>query len=300
MYLADALSDLCCDDCAQGAPCSSGLGFDIAPPDRLGLTLPGFVQDTLDFLPPSGMADGLDILNGVAVGLDFVPGVGPIASELVSTFGPALASIFQIGAGRHEADIITGPPNYVQNSVMNQITSISRTALNSSSIPQLQQFIQQLRNLRSAWLTFLGNTSHFHDGRASQQAANDTMPYLDGTCGYHWPPPLNPGQGAGCGGAWPTDFGYGAGLLGALERRLIDAGGQLPPPVITQGGSPFGPQLQFQTPGAPVIPQPGTLPPVSPIRTIPSGGVIPVSGGISTPMLAAGAVGLLLLSRLIP
>lgn len=303
MYLPEA----CCDDCLRGLPCSApGLGFAIDSrlehATGLGLTLPSFISDvqqTLDFVPPAGMSQGLDILNGVASGLDFVPGVGPLASSVVSIFSSALSSFdhwLHIGAGRSEADLITGPPNHIQDQVMNQIKSISYVGLSSNSVQQLQALIQELYQLRASWLTFISNTSHFHDGRASEQAANTVMPYLDGTCGYHWPPPMNPGQREGCGGAWATDFGYGAGLLGALEKGLADRGGQVSPPQITQGMSPFGPYLQTPIPGLPEIPQAGTLPPVSPIRTIQSAGVVPVGGLSSSAPLLLGAAGVLFLS----
>jgi hypothetical protein len=325
VYLA-SLDELgiCCDDCARGLPCSSqGLGFSLAPEYEhsagLGLTLPDWLvppsdsqdgsspsvlsiaQQGLSFLAPDGMSNGVDILNAAAIGLDFVPGVGPLASSVVSTFGPAVASIFHIGAGRKEADVITGPPNHVQDQVMNQIKAISYVGLKpDATVQRLQALIQELYQLRAAWLTFLGNTSHFHDGRASEQAANTVMPYLDGTCGYHWPPPMNPGQRSDCGGAWPTDWGYGAGLLGALEKGLVDRGGQIPPPQLTQGQGVLGiPTLETLTPGQAWLPQPGTLPPVSPIRNLQPTSVIPVGGGTSLtmPLVLGSAAALFLFMR---
>jgi hypothetical protein len=312
VYLGEQLADFCCEDCARGLPCSSaGLGFSLAPEYEhstgLGLTLPSFIsdiQDTLNFVPPAGMSNGLDILNGVAAGLDFVPGVGPLASSVVSIFSSAFSAFgnwLHLGAGRKEADVITGPPNHVQDQVMNQIKAISYVGLNpNATVQQLQALIQELYQLRAAWLTFISNTSHFHDGRASEQAANTVMPYLDGTCGYHWPPPMNPGQRQGCGGAWPTDWGYGAGLLGALEKGLVDRGGQIPPPQLTQGQGVLGiPTLETLTPGQAWLPQPGTLPPVSPIRNLQPTTVIPVGGGTSLtmPLVFGSAAALFLFMR---
>jgi hypothetical protein len=303
VYLGEALADLCCDSCAHGGECESpGLGFTL--PEGLTTSSDGngsfswsdVAGQALSFLSPDGMSSGSDIINAVAMGLNAVPGVGPIASSIVSTFGPALSSILHIGAGRTEADIITGPPNHVQDAVFNRIVAISQVGLSSTSVPQLQALAAELQQLRAAWLTFLGNTSHFRDGRASQQAANTIMPYIDGTCGYHWPPPLNPGQTSGCGGAWPNDSGYGAGLLGALLRRIVDNGGQISSPQLTQGTGPFGPSLQTPIPGLPMLPQGGYLPPVAPLSTIRSAGIFPVgSSGISMPIAIGGAAALALL-----
>ncbi len=317
---ADAgLSGFCCADCAAGGSCASGLsgmGLNIADiPDELTFVDPdtnttsGGVGHSLLDASLKAFQSGDPIsgaLTVAATAASFIPGVGPIASgviQLGSQFMGNLAHWLSLGAGRKEADMITSGPNgNIQDAVFRRIQDIAAEGLNSVNIKTLQNDVIELQQLRSLWLTFLSNTSHFTDGRASTQAADSIMPYLDGTCGYHWPPPLRPDYSSGCGtthptpfgNAWPGDWGYGAGLLGALTRRLIDLGGQ----VImypTQGAGV--PSLRPAIPGLPAIPQAGYLPPVSPLSPIRAGLIPDISGSSNLVPIAIGGLALLMLSR---
>jgi hypothetical protein len=237
-----------------------------------------------------------------------IPGVGPIAAgalQIAGTMGKNFAQWFHLGTGRREADLITGPPDYIQNKVFQRIVDIGNQGLNSTNILEIQNLVIELQQLRSLFLTFLSNTSQFHDGRASVQAADTVMPYLDGTCGYHWPPPLVPDFIADCGtvhqtptgNAWPGSWdGYGSGLLGALRKHIVDYGGQVPAFNLTQGVGV--PSLAYAIPGLAQLPQAGYLPPVSPLSPIQTAGFIPdLSAGVSTPAMVAAAAGLFFLLR---
>jgi hypothetical protein len=313
----------CCMGCAMGTGCESGLGQDpltdftggvpaFLPPDQ-PTSAPTVEQQILEgsinFVSPSTGDSGPSILSAVAAGTNFVPGVGPIASPLVGVIGTwfrALDNWLHIGGGRSEADLITKSPyGNIQDQVFQHIKSIGDQVTGSTPVPELQAFQRQLEQLRSAWLTFLSNTTHFHDGRAPAQAANSIMPFLDGTCGYHWPPPLVPDWNTACGtdhptpfgNAWVTDWGYGSGLLGVIKRRIVDAGGQLAPPQLTQGFTGI-PGLDTPTPGRAYLPQAGYLPASGPLPTWSSTGVQPVQAGFPASSLLAIAAGLFLMKML--
>jgi hypothetical protein len=203
-----------CPECRAAA----GLGFT----DITGAL--SDVSDTFTALGTSG-----SVLGGVEAGLDFVPGVGPIASSVLSIFQQALSTFTSwIGSGRREENIIVP----VQNQLMNQlgvITNGFRTGT-TPSIYQLQQWYTEVWQLGLAFMEFVLKPQ-FTDRRASGQALNTVMPYIDGTCGYAVPlgSVATPSQ-SGCirwgGGQLGGDGSDG--MLGALGRAIVAFGGSIP------------------------------------------------------------------------
>ena len=195
-------------------------------------------------------------------------GVGAVLGGALAV-GLALTKL--IGRGRSEADIITP----IQNQLINpqgtgQLDQITQMLVRNPSVSGLQAMYQQVGAIGRAFMEFVQDPS-FQDGRASAQALNTIMPYIDGTCGYTWPPPMQPTQadcirwGDGTPGGVGTD-----GMLGAIGRAILRLGGMVPPPLVTQGYGSTVPRLAPSgTQTFPWIPGTGDLPnnsPLSPIR----------------------------------
>jgi hypothetical protein len=172
------------------------------------------------------------VLGAVAVGANFIPGVGPILSGPVSLFGRAI-SAFQswlgIGSGRVEADVIVPRANEL-TSELGVITD-QILAGSSPSLSQLDSLYREVWQLAVGYMEFVA-MKDFADRRASGQALNTMMPYIDGTCGYPVPLPLRipyPSQvdclrwGDGTIGGGGTN-----GMLGAIARAIQGAGGAVP------------------------------------------------------------------------
>ncbi len=202
-------------------------------------------------------------------------GVGAVIGAAIAV---ALALTKLIGRGRAEADIIVP----VQNQLINpqgtgQLDQITHMLVQNPNVTGLQSLYDTVGRIGTAFIDFVSNP-RFTDGRASVQALNTIMPYINGTCGYSWPPPMHPNQancirwGDGTPGGVGTD-----GMMGAIARAILRLGGQVPPPLPTQTAGPYQ-QLQYQgSQTFPYIPQAGTLPanaPLSPLRPQ----VIPVVG----------------------
>lgn len=191
----------------------------------LGFNLPGAVTDVYQ----AGSTGS--VLDAVQTGLNFVPGVGTMASSAMSTFRQALDTLeqwFHIGAGRNEADAIVP----LQNRMMDNLGIITNQILTGStpSIAQLVDFYVEVWQLALGFMEFVSQDV-FVDRRASGQALNTVMPYIDGTCGYAEPlgQAPYPGQrncltwGDGTVGGPGTD-----GMLGAIGRGIEALGGTVP------------------------------------------------------------------------
>jgi hypothetical protein len=239
-------------------------------------------------LGPTGLVAAGLVTTGVGAALGVALAVGLALTKL-------------IGRGRNEADIITP----IQNQLVNpqgtgQLDQITQMFVRNPTMQGLQALYDQVQRIGAAWLEFLSDPA-FNDGRASQQAADTIMPYINGSCGYHWPPPLKPSQsnciqwGDGTPGGPGTD-----GMLGALARAIIRAGGTVPPPLITQGyGSSIATLGPSGSQNFPFIPQAGTIPANAPLSPLRPSSVPVISAGIGfdiSTVLLVGA-GLYLLQK---
>jgi len=222
------------------------------------------------------------ILGAVATGANFVPVVGQIASGAMQIFNTVLSAFTSwIGSGRAEADVIV--PH--QNDLVSRLDSITNQIVIGAnpSLATLDALYREVWELAVGFQEFV-DLREFTDRRASGQALNTVMPYLDGTCGYPVPLPLRipyPSQvdcltwGDGTLGGPGTN-----GMLGAIGRAIVLAGGTVPslPSIIDSVNN--GIAVSGSTP-------PGSLPP---------GGVI--TSGFSTPLaLGLGILALFLFSR---
>lgn len=223
---------------------------------------------------PSDGSGNLSVLDMVSAGASAIPGVGPVAAitaqsvvQMIQQFGAWLG----IGAGRHEADIIVP----VQNNLMTSLGTITNQILTGStaSADTLAGFYQQVWILGVAFQEFVLQKT-FTDRRASGQALNTVMPYIDGSCGYPVPvgPTATPGAqncltwGDGTLGGPGTN-----GMLGALGRAIANAGGSTPVLMDLHQAANRG--LPPQT-AATVNPVTGTIP-----GTIPAGsGTVSIAG----------------------
>jgi hypothetical protein len=180
-------------------------------------------------------------------------GLGQWVEALMA--GQSILENLHLRPGATEADAIVP----VQNGLMDhlgKITDAIRVGRNPT-IAQLQAYLRDVYESGEKFKDFVLQEG-FTDRRASGQALNTVMPYIDGTCGY--PVPLGgearPSQqncvrwGGGTLGGDGSD-----GMVGAIQRAIILRGGQLPPMQPTQGSVP-----QLTYPPYNPLPQAGTLP----------------------------------------
>jgi hypothetical protein len=192
------------------------------------------------------------------------------------------------GEGSREADVIVP----IQNQAVAQLDQVTQALVRSPSVTGLQNLYRQVEKIGRDFAAFISD-ERFEDGRASEQAANTVMPYIDGTCGYSWPPPMRATQrnclrwGDGTPGGVGTD-----GMLGAISRAILRQGGTLPPPLLTQG---YGAGYAVLAPGGsqsyPWIPQSGTIPNISPLPSIRPSPVPVVSAGMGDMLLPVVLLG---------
>lgn len=240
-------------------------------------------------LGPSGLvATGL-ISTGVGAALGAALAVG-------------LALLKLVGRGRSEADLITPIQNQLINSHgTGQLDQITQMLVHNPSVQGLQALYDQVQRIGSAFIDFVSQPA-FKDGRASAQALNTIMPYINGTCGYTWPPPMNPTTqncihwGDGTPGGVGTD-----GMLGAIARAILQQGGTVPPLRITQG---YGTTIPTLAPSGsqsyPWLPQTGMIPATAPLSPLRPSIVPTVSAGIGDgllPALLIGGVAFMLLRK---
>jgi hypothetical protein len=231
---------------------------------------------------PSMGTGNTSILQTLANGADFIPGVGAIDAMTGGAFTTILSMFGQwfnlIGAGRREANIIVP----VQNQLMAHLGTITNQILVGLS-PDTGVLTQLYRDV---WASGVGFQEfvlmcNFTDRRASGQALNTVMPYIDGSCGYQVPLGLQ---------ATPTQFnciswgdgtigGVGTnGMLGAIARALTAAGSTVPNLPDLHQSANMGIRPTQVTGGGITIP-----------------GLPPTIAGISTPLVLLGLVGAYLL-----
>jgi hypothetical protein len=256
------------------------------PPDygRLrGLGLDPTTFDMNALQVPSVGSGNVSVLQTMAVGGNFVPGVGQIGGAILSTFTTFLnqfESWFHIGAGRREADIITPVQNNLVNNTLNGITNQILTGSNPSC-DTLQSLYRQVWTAGVAFQEFV-LMRQFTDRRASGQALNTIMPYIDGSCGDAVPVAFT---------ATPTQFnclswgdgtvgGVGQnGMLGALARAMAVFQCDVPQLPDLHQAANYGIKPASFVPGA--------------------GGLLPATiMGVSTPLaLVIGLAGLFLYKK---
>jgi len=181
---------------------------------------------------------------------------------------------FGIGQGRQEADLIVP----VQNQLMDHLGAVT-DAFRVSAVPSpdLEDIIQLANAVKqyAAYFKAFVADPRFTDGRASAQALDTVMPYINGTCGYQPFVLQATVAGQSCGVRWGDGQVGGPGydgMLGTLKRAAESMGGT----IDTN------------------IPQASTLPPITPVYTPPPY----ATSGFSTPMLVAiGALVIFMWSR---
>lgn len=230
-------------------------------------------------LGPTGLVAAGLVSSGVGAALGAALAVGLALTKL-------------IGRGRQEADVIVP----VQNQLINpagtgQLDQITQVFLQRPSVAGLQSLMTQIQRIGNAFMDFIEDPA-FKDGRASEQAANTIFPYLDGSCGYSWPPPMQSSRrncltwGAGTPGGPGTD-----GMLGALTRAILAQGGYAAPLSPTQG---WGSNIQRLSPSGnqnfPYIPQAGTIPNNAPLSTVQPRNVPVITAGIAEGIVPAALI----------
>jgi hypothetical protein len=227
---------------------------------------------------PSIGTGATSVLQTMAVGANFVPGVGQIASVALTTFNQFLNQFetwFHLGAGRREADMITP----TQNSMMASLGNITNQILTGQNpgLDTLSALYRQVWIMGVAFMEFVLQRQ-FVDRRASGQALNTVMPYIDGTCGYAVPAGFTetPGQSNCISWGDGTIGGVGRnGMLGAIARAITTAGGT--PQALPNLETSANQGIQLSS-----IPMPGGIP-----------GLPATIMGISTPyalMIGIGAL----------
>jgi hypothetical protein len=247
--------------------------------------------------------------NGDVLGAASTLGpVGMVQAGLISTgagavlaaaIGVGLALTKLIGRGRTEADIIVP----VQNQLINpqgtgQLDQITQMLVRNPNVQGLSALYDQVQRIGGAFMEFIEDPA-FNDGRASEQAANTIFPYINGTSGYHWPPPMKPTQGDCVRWGDGTPGGVGTdGMLGAIARAILRQGGTVPPPLLTQGYGSTVPSLQYaSSQNYPYIVQSGTIPANAPLSPLRARSVPVIAAGLDLPTLALLGGAVFLLSR---
>lgn len=146
-----------------------------------------------------------------------------------------------IGAGRAEADVIVPMQNRLMYN-LGQITDAIRTG-QTPTLSTLLTLYSNVQSLANNFIKFV-LSAQFTDRRASGQALNTVMPYIDGSCGYPVPLPSQATPSKSNCISWGdgTIGGVGTnGMLGAIARAIANAGGTAPGGgVITNPGTGTG------------------------------------------------------------
>lgn len=249
----------------------SGLGFTIPDPSTFD---PNALQ------VPSIGSGNMSLLQTISLGANFVPGVGQVASVVIQSAAQFIAkfeSWFGIGAGRREADLIVP----VQNDMMAALGNVTNQILTGQD-PSVDTLASLYRQVWARGVSFQEFVlmKNFTDRRASGQALNTVMPYIDGSCGYPVPvgPTATPGQFNCISWGDGTVGGVGTnGMLGAIARAIQAKGGTIPSlPDLHQSANQ----------GIPIT-NPGTVPGGGVPGVTPGTGTIPTTiMGVSTPLAA--------------
>jgi hypothetical protein len=225
-------------------------------------------------------------------------GVGAAIAAAIA-IGYALLKL--VGKGRTEADLIVPIQNQLINrSGTGQLDQVTQMFIRNPNVAGLQALYQTVERSAQAFIDFVSEST-FTDGRASAQALNTIMPYVNGTCGYSWPPPMRATQSNCVSWGDGTPGGVGTnGMLGALARAIQRQGGTVPPPLITQGyGSTIATLAPSSSQNFPFISQAGTLPNVSPLSPLRPSVVPTISAGMGNllPIVLIGGAAVWLFQR---
>lgn len=259
-------------------------GLRSLPPDYgslrgLGLTLDPNTFDINNLQVPSAGSGNISVLQTMATGTGFIPGIGQIAATAITTFKSFISSFeswFGIGAGRREADIIVP----TQNNLMTYLGGITNQILVGQT-PSLDVLLGLYRQVWMSGVAFQEFVlqGQFTDRRASGQALNTVMPFIDGSCGYAVPVGMiaTPTQQNCISWGNGTIGGVGTtGMLGAIGRAITNQGGTIQALPNLHDAANQGIKLS-------TIPLPGGIP-----TTI---------MGVSTPVAVLVAAGALLLYK---
>lgn len=217
-------------------------------------TTPPIGKSTLGFIDPNTgqvsdpgdpnvFNDPNDPINATRESIDFF---GRVAHAIESFFG--------IGSGRTEADVIVP----IQNDLMVALGGITQRILigRNPSLDELLQMFVQVKQYAAYFIKYVSD-QRFFDGRASAQALDTVMPYIDGSCGYQ---PRTWNQDGllfptipDCGFTWGdgTIAGPGTnGMLGALRRAIEERGGSVVArlPLVSSSTTPTGTSLPLIAP----------------------------------------------------
>ena len=233
---------------------------------------------------------------GIAPLVPLAPALGPAAPIVIgaSLIGAVVVKLLtDLGNGRQEADVIVEMQNELINpSGTGQLDQITQMLLRNPNVAGLQAMYKDIENIAQDFMAFISD-GQFVDGRASEQAANTIFPYIDGTCGYNWPPPMAAHQSNCLNWGAGTPGGDGTtGMLGAIARAILRLGGTVPPPLLTQGyGSTYPRLAPSGSQTFPYIPQAGTLPANAPLSQIQPSSVPVIRAGIGEGLLPAVLLG---------
>ena len=277
----------------RGIGCPGCLGL---PPDYgtaptwglhgLGQTYGETSLDLSNLPVPSQGSGNTSVLQTAALGLNFVPGVGSLASGVLTTAASMLNNLEKwlgIGAGRTEANLIVPIQNDL---VYNKLAAVTNQ-ISAGQSPDLATLLQLYRQVWGYGVQFMEFVlmKTFTDRRASGQALNTVMPYIDGSSGYAVPLGLTaaPTQWNVLTWGQNTLGGPGTnGMLGSLGRAIQNAGGTVQTLVpIAQAANQGVPSQSFPS-------APGTI-----------GGIqIPATiMGVSTPLAVVIGLGALYLYK---
>ncbi len=246
----------------------------------LGLNLPDF-QTVGDAFGTYTQDTSSSILNAAQMGLNFIPGIGTAASSAMQIFRQAIAALDKMfRPGASEADAIVPTQNQIADR-LGQITDQILVSKNPD-VDTLRQLYLEVWQLGLGFMEFV-LLPKFTDRRASGQALNTIMPYIDGTCDYQVPLGTTATIGSrGC-LTWGDGTVGGAGndgMMGALARAIVAKGGQVP-------------TLQEITAAAAQHVQPGSVT-VPHVTTV---GQLVSSTNVSTMALGLGALALYFFSK---
>lgn len=247
-----------------------------------------------------GMGQALTggVLSAAGSGQATLPGIGNLDPGTQGILQKIVNALNIFHKGSSEANTIVPQ----QNALMAYLGNITNQILTGQnpSLAQLQNLYTQTWILFTGFIEFVLKPV-FTDRRASGQALNTVMPYCDGSCGYAVPlgATASPTQqncmnwGAGSIGGDGT-----TGMLGAIGRAIVAAGGSVP---ITQSpvqaaNSGIAPSTAAMTAAAQTAAVTGGFAPFQ--ASLISAGLPATVAGIPTSTLILIALGVFLMSRM--
>lgn len=218
----------------------------------MGFYDPDLVYPPEDYGAPTP-GGNISLLGAITAGVNFIPGYGQIAATVIASaqnFIHQFEEWFHIGAGRREADMIVPTQNDLVYNKLSAVTNAFKVG-QTPTVQQLQFMYREVWQYAVSFMEFV-LMPQFTDRRASGQALNTVMPYIDGTCGYAVPlgRSANPTQSNCIGWGTGQIGGDGTnGMMGALTRAIQSMNGSIPvmPASITEAAN-TGFKIQSITP----------------------------------------------------